>query len=129
LAGELVREPLVIVIEKGDPLSMRFMDADVAGFRGTDSYGQVEDAEARVGDGAEGVGGSGVVAVNDDEDFEIREVLAEGAADCGSDQVGAMARGDNDAHRAGEAIRSRNIACSHVTFPLKKVRTAYVREE
>src|SRR6185312_10366934 len=90
LAGELMREPFIIIVEKGDPLALSFVHAKVAGFRSADWDGEVDDAQALIGDRVQDLGGLPVVAVDDDDD------------------------------RKRELSPSRNIACTHVFFPSRK---------
>ncbi len=71
LAFGLLRQPLVVVIEKGDPLTARDTDADVPGFGSATRLGEDDDAQTRIVEGIEASFGFPIWTIDHDDNFQI----------------------------------------------------------
>ena len=98
LALEIVRRPLVVVVEKGHPLAARLREGRVP--RPADAVVLLvpEDAQARSVEAREHLGRGVGRAVVHDEDLEVRDGLGADAREGPAHQVGAVPRGDDGGH-------------------------------
>lgn len=99
LALDFAGEPLIVVIEEGDPVAAGHPDTGVAGCGASTGGGQQHGAQTGIRQSRQTGFGFGIGPVDDHDDFEGVPGLTERAADGRENQVGTAAGGDDRRHQ------------------------------
>jgi len=113
LSGQLLRHPLVVVVEERDPLSPRFVDRQIPRVGVSKVPVGNDDPKPRFGDRIERFQGLGVPAVDHDKHLERSQRLRKRAVDRPEQQVRTLERRDDYGDERRAVRHAKRLLGSH----------------